>query len=323
MLTNILQVIEIPVSYVLVGWYRALTFLGLDGYSGWTWALAIVGLVITIRVILIPLFVRQIRAQRAMQLLAPDLKKIQAKYKGKKDQASREAMSRETMELYQKHKTNPLSSCLPLLIQSPIFLALYRVLATHLKPDAVPPGTPEGTPPVYHAFGAISADLAQRAHDSTIFGAGISQSLNQADSWSVRFVAAGLIVAMVATTFLTQRQLTRKNMPASALEGPMAQQQKLLMYGMPFIFVFTGPWFPIGVLIYWTTTNVWSMGQQFYVIRRNPTPGSEAYKAYQAKQAAKHKAPIEGFIESDEPELPGKPVSNQRQQPKRKPRKRR
>ena len=133
---ELLRYIEIPVSYVLVGWYKALTFLGLDGASGWTWGLAIVGLVVTIRVILIPLFVRQIKAQRAMQLLAPDLKKLQEKYKGKKDQASREAMSRETMELYKTHKTNPFSSCLPLLVQSPIFFALFRVLNTHLKPDA-------------------------------------------------------------------------------------------------------------------------------------------------------------------------------------------
>jgi len=313
-ITDILRIIEIPVSYVLVGWYRALTFLGLDGASGWTWALSIVGLVITIRVILIPLFVKQIRSQRAMQLLAPDLKKIQAKYKGKKDQASREAMSRETMALYQEHKTNPFASCLPLLIQSPIFLALYRVLATHLKPDA------DG---VFHPFGAITASLAQKAHESTIFGASIAQSFNQAETSAVRLVAGGLIVAMVSTTFLTQRQLTRKNMPASALEGPMAQQQKLLMYAMPFIFVFTGPWFPIGVLIYWTTTNIWSMGQQFYVIKRSPTPGSEAYKTYQAKQAAKHKGETPGLIESAEPDEPQKPVSNQRVQPKRKPRKRR
>ena len=221
---ELLRYIEIPVSYVLVGWYKALTFLGLDGASGWTWGLAIVGLVITIRVILIPLFVRQIKAQRAMQLLAPDLKKVQEKYKGKKDQASREAMSRETMELYKKHKTNPFSSCLPLLVQSPIFFALFRVLNTHLKPDA------DG---VFQPFGALSADLAQQAHDATIFGAGLSQSFNGTGELAVKVVAAVLIVAMVATTFLTQRQLTRKNMPASALEGPAAQQQKLLMYMLP------------------------------------------------------------------------------------------
>jgi len=309
---ELLRYIEIPVSYVLVGWYKVLTFFGLDGSSGWTWALSIVGLVITIRVILIPLFVRQIHAQRAMQLLAPDLKKVQAKYKGKKDQASREAMSRETMALYQKHKTNPFSSCLPLLVQSPIFFALFRVLNLHLKPDA------DG---VFKPFGALSAKVAQQAHDATIFGAGISQSFNGTSELAVKVVAAVLIILMVGTTFLTQRQLTRKNMPASALEGPAAQQQKMLMYMLPFIFVFSGPFFPIGVLIYWTTTNVWSMGQQFYVIRRNPTPGSEAHRLYQERLAAKAKEHGEGLI-SNEPEEPVAPVTTQRPQPQRKNRKR-
>jgi YidC/Oxa1 family membrane protein insertase len=311
-LNTLLLYIEVPVSYVLVGWYKALTFLGLDGSSGWTWALSIVGLVITIRVILIPLFMRQIRSQRAMQLLAPDLKKIQAKYKGKKDQASREAMSRETMELYQKHKTNPFSSCLPLLVQSPIFLALFRVLNTHLKPDV------NGA---FHPFGALTAKMVEQAHSSTIFGAGISQSFKVATSGTVKIVAAVLIVAMVTTTFLTQRQITMKNMPQSALEGPMAQQQKMLMYMMPFIFVFSGPFFPIGVLIYWTTTNIWSMGQQFYVIKRNPTPGSEAHKIYQERLAAKAKAHGGGLL-SNEPEEPQAPVVTQRAQPQRKNRKR-
>jgi YidC/Oxa1 family membrane protein insertase len=311
-LYELLRYIEIPVSYVLVGWYKALTFLGLDGASGWTWGLAIVGLVITIRVILIPLFVRQIKAQRAMQLLAPDLKKLQEKYKGKKDQVSREAMSRETMELYKTHKTNPFSSCLPLLVQSPIFFALFRVLNTHLKPDA------DG---VFQPFGALSAALTKQAHDATIFGAGLSQSFNGTGEVAVKVVAAVLIVAMVGTTFLTQRQLTRKNMPASALEGPAAQQQKLLMYMLPFIFVFSGPFFPIGVLIYWTTTNIWSMGQQFYVIRRNPTPGSEAHRLYQERLAAKAKGHNEGLL-SNEPEPPAAPTTTQRPQPQRKNRKR-
>jgi YidC/Oxa1 family membrane protein insertase len=318
---TLLLYIEVPVSYVLVGWYRVFTFLGMDGASGWTWALSIVGLVITIRVILIPLFMRQIRSQRAMQLLAPDLKKVQAKYKGKKDQASREAMSRETMELYQKHKTNPFSSCLPLLVQSPIFLALFRVLNTHLKPDPVPPGTPSGTPLVFHAFGALTQKMVVEANHATIFGASISQSFKDANTITVKIFAAVLIVAMVATTFLTQRQITMKNMPQSALEGPMAQQQKMLMYMMPFIFVFSGPFFPIGVLIYWTTTNIWSMGQQYYVIKKNPTPGSEAHKAYQDKLAAKAKH-HGGDLVSNEPEEPEAPAITQRPQPKRKNRKR-
>src|SRR6187402_2898237 len=109
-------------------WHTIFSAIGLGTASGAGWALSIVGLVVTIRVILIPLFVKQIKASRAMQMIAPELKAVQAKYKGKKDKASREAMSRETMELYSKHKTNPFSSCLPMLVQAPIFFALFRVL---------------------------------------------------------------------------------------------------------------------------------------------------------------------------------------------------
>ncbi|GMA35754.1 YidC/Oxa1 family membrane protein insertase [Demequina litorisediminis] len=114
----------------------------------------------------------------------------------------------------------------------------------------------------------------------------LSDTFTTADSAATRWVSAILIVMMVATTFTTQRQATQKNMPASALEGPMANQQKILMYALPFIFVITGPNFPVGVLIYWTTTNLWTMGQQFYVIRNNPTPGSEAERQAQGPQGS-------------------------------------
>jgi YidC/Oxa1 family membrane protein insertase len=266
--------LEAAVSTVLVGFEKAFEFLGLSSTSGVTWALSIVGLVITIRTLLIPLFVRQIKATRAQQLIAPDLRKIQQKYKGKRDQASREAMSRETMALYQKHGTNPFASCLPIILQAPIFFALFRVLRYHLQPI-------DG---VFQGFGPITSDLAKDAYNAQLFGAPISQSFNGAEVSTVKWVAAILIVMMVTTTFLTQRQITRKNMPKAALEGPQAQTAKIMMYAMPFIFVFSGPWFPIGVLIYWTTTNLWSMGQQYYVIRRNPTPGSEAERLFKERQ---------------------------------------
>ena len=84
---------------------------------------------------------------------------------------------------------------------------------------------------------------------------------------------------MTATTFLTQRQLMSKNMPADALTGPYAQQQKMLLYVLPVVFAVGGIAFPIGVLLYWTTSNLWTMGQQFYVIRNNPAPGTPAFAA--------------------------------------------
>ena len=92
---------------------------------------------------------------------------------------------------------------------------------------------------------------------------------------------------MSLPTFTTQRQLMQKNMPASALDNPFARQQKMLMYVLPLFFAISGVNFPIGVLIYWLTTNVWSMGQQFYVIRRMPAPGSQAERELEARRARK------------------------------------
>ena len=116
------------VELVLVSWHWLFTAMGLPAAAGITWVLAIIGLVLVVRSALIPLFVKQIKSQRKMMEIAPELRKVQEKYKGKKDQLSREAMSRETMALYKKHGTSPVSGCLPLLVQMPIFFALFSVL---------------------------------------------------------------------------------------------------------------------------------------------------------------------------------------------------
>jgi YidC/Oxa1 family membrane protein insertase len=125
---TILWPIKWVIEAVLVAFHSVWTSVGMDPADGLTWILSILGLVIVVRSALIPLFVRQIKSQRKMLELAPQLKKIQEKYKGKRDQFSREAMSRETMELYKKTGTNPFSSCLPLLLQMPIFFSLFEVL---------------------------------------------------------------------------------------------------------------------------------------------------------------------------------------------------
>jgi YidC/Oxa1 family membrane protein insertase len=313
---GLLYPIMVVVAWIMVQFHTALDWLGLDPAGGTAWALSIVGLVIVMRIILIPLFFKQIKASRGMQMLAPDMKKIQAKYKGKTDPASREAMSRETMELYKKHGTNPFSSCLPILAQSPIFFALFRVLNSL-------PLLASGTYPRPN-LGPLTQDLAAQAESATILGAPLSATFMNATQFgdaasNVRIVTIILVVAMSLTTFTTQRQLTMKNMPPAALEGPMAQQQKMLMYVFPLIFAFSGVNFPIGVLIYWTTTNLWSMGQQFYTIRKMPAPGSQAEAAMQArkaKRAAAHGITLEA--DGGVPSIEERPVSGQRQQPVRK-----
>jgi YidC/Oxa1 family membrane protein insertase len=303
------------VAWIMVQFHALLSSMGMDPAGGAAWALSIVGLVVVIRIILIPLFVRQIKASRGLQLIQPEMQAIQKKYKGKTDPASREAMSRETMDLYKKHGTNPFSSCLPILAQSPIFFALFRVLNS-LK--ALAEGHYASGTRV--SIGPLTQSLASQAEQATVFGAPLSGTFMQPGATTTtRIVTVILILAMSVTTFTTQRQLTMKNMPPAALEGPIAQQQKMLLYLMPLMFAFSGINFPIGVLIYWTTTNLWSMGQQFYTIRRMPAPGSQAEAALKARQARKSQG-VEavGAAAASTALIEERPRGGQRQQPVRK-----
>src|SRR6478735_1346663 len=309
---TIIGPIEWLVAWIMYGFHQAFTFIGMNPASGWTWALSIVGLVIVMRAAMIPLFVKQIMASRKMQMIQPELQKIQKKYKGKSDPESRQAMTQETMELYKKEGTNPFSSCLPILVQSPFFFGLFRVLNSM---DEIASGA--------HAhIGPITQPIAQQFEQATIFGASLSSTFMQAPNTATKVVTVVLIILMSATTFTTQRQLMTKNMPASALDNPFAKQQKILLYVLPGVFAVSGVNFPIGVLIYWFTTNVWSMCQQFYVIRRMPAPGSAAEKAYHARLERKGK-PIPGAdaakAEADAAEAAKQ--SGQRQQPASKKRK--
>lgn len=254
------------VSWILWAFHELFSFMGMDPNSGWTWTLSIIFLVLLVRTALIPVFVKQIKAQRAMQALQPDLKKLQAKYKGKKDQLSQQAMIAEQRALFKTHKTNPLSSCLPILVQMPFFFALFRVLnsASQANNDNV-------------GIGALSAQHIQSFDKSQIFGAPLSQTFlgtinSGAANVSVIVIALIMIIAMTGSQFITQKQIMTKNMTKEALEGPFMQQQKMMLYILPLVFGIGGINFPIGVLIYWTASNVWTLGQQFYVIRNNPTP---------------------------------------------------
>jgi YidC/Oxa1 family membrane protein insertase len=268
------------VSVIMVGFHDGLSFIGLPAANGWTWTLSIIGLVLVIRAALIPVFVKQIKAQRGMQLLQPDLKKMQDKYKGKTDQLSRQAMAQEQMALYKKHGTNPFSACLPMLIQMPFFFALFQVLSGISTAKAGGQG-----------IGAMSVEQVKQFDESSIFGAPLSASLLHGSTAggevAVWILSIVMILAMTASQFITQKQIMAKNMSEEAMASPFMRQQKMMLYILPIVFGVGGINFPIGVLIYWTTTNLWTMGQQFFVIRRMPTPGSPAAKALAERRAAK------------------------------------
>ncbi len=317
----ILDWLRIAVSWILVQ-FHSLFSLVLDPASGWTWTLAIMGLVVVIRILLIPLFVKQIKSMRNMQLIHPQIKEIQKKYAG-----DRERQSQEMMKLYRETGTNPLASCLPILLQAPIFFALFQVLQgiAMYSPD-----NPQSDSPGVFRWDQYYA-LMEQAHNASIFGVPLYGYFMGADEVAAdgfspsatRILSFILIILMSGTTFLTQRQLIVKN---TAPGNPMVRQQKILLYVFPLIFAVTGINFPVGVLIYWFTTNVWTMGQQFYVIRNNPQPGSPAYEKWEArkKEKADRKAARKNGGVAVVEEAPVEPeVVPARQQPKRQPKSKR
>ncbi|WP_430646812.1 membrane protein insertase YidC [Agromyces sp. GXS1127] len=307
----ILWPIKWAIELILVAFHSLFTFFGMDPNAGLTWVLAIVGLVVVVRAALIPIFVRQIKSQRRMLEVAPQLKKIQDKYKGKKDQFSREAMSRETMELYKRTGTNPLSSCLPLLLQMPIFFGLFSVL-NDASIHAERGGVGALTPTLAESFS--NAEFLGAPLNSTFIGEWNAMIAGDPFSASTMFVAVTMIILMTASQFITQLQIVSKNMSPETKASPMFRQQRILLYLLPLVFAFSGVAFPLGVMFYWLVSNFWTMGQQFIVIRNMPTPGSDAAKAREARLARKGKLVVETKSEGEDAE-PQKPTTKQRQQP--------
>lgn len=291
------------VELVLAVWHQIFTFFGLNPASGLTWVLSIIGLVLVVRSALIPITVRQIKSQRRMMDLAPEMKKIQAKYKGKTDQFSREAMSRETMALYKKHGTNPFSSCLPILIQMPVFFSLFYVLR-HAAENKT-------------GIGFMNQELTHNFNAAELFGAPLKMTFTQGwaeQNWVIIILLGVIMVLMIASQFFTQLQIMSKNVSDETKNSPMYRQQRILLYIIPFAFIFSGVTFPLALNIYWFTSNLWTMGQQYIVIKNMPTPGSEAWRQRQARLKAKGKLTEEEAAEIDRIEGTAEP-QGQRQQP--------
>jgi YidC/Oxa1 family membrane protein insertase len=233
--------------------------------SGVTWGLSVFFLTILVRILLFPLFVKQIKSQRAMSELAPKIKELQTKHKN-----DRERLGQETMALYKEHGVNPLMGCLPLVLQAPVFYALFHVLR-YISNHGGSAHPPAGFKPEY----GWTVDLLQSAGHAHVFGVPLAlgfrtadkASLFEASATTVKVITVVAIIVMASTTFLTQRQLMARNAKSG---NPMASQQKMLLYVLPPLFALFGLNFQMGVLIYWVTSNVWSLGQQHFVIKAMP-----------------------------------------------------
>lgn len=263
------------VSGLLVAYHQL--FSPIFGFnSGWSWTLAILLLTCTFRLIILPLYKKQIDSSRAMQTMQPQLNALREKYG-----SDRQRMGEETMKLYEEAGVSPYSSCLPILAQMPIFLGLFWVL------NGAARGNPKGR------WLVDRPDLVDSLQNATIFGARLSDRFWPISNGfgSTQVLALILILAMTGILFMQQLHMMRRNMPPSAMEGPFARQQQMMLYLFPLMYAFGGVSVPIGVLIYWLTSNIWTMLQQWWIIRTYPTPGTPAHIEWEERMIAAGKDP--------------------------------
>ena len=297
--------IYIGISWILLRWHDLWgAILGNEPgpAAGFAWVLSIVFLVITVRAVLFPVFVKQIKSQRAMQTLQPQMKELREKHKN-----DQQALQREMMELYRREKANPLMGCLPIFLQIPVFIGLFHVLRL-INPEN--DGYRRAMIREYH----WSADQFKGASEARLFGAPLAAMFRSkadqladldASGTTVKIVAGVLIAIMVATTYITQRQMIARN--GASADPTQALVQKFMLYGIPASLLISGAIFPIGVVIYWVTTNLFSMGQQFWVLRKMPPPGA-AQKSVTDPVVAKALAPKPG-VKPVNPKKGGRPAA--------------
>jgi YidC/Oxa1 family membrane protein insertase len=226
--------------------------------SGLAWVLTIVFLTVLMRLILVPLFVKQMHATRKMTALAPQMQELRKKYK-----SDRQTLNEETMKLYRENGVNPLGGCLPLVAQLPLFFALFGVLRAIS-------GWHPGLPLPY----GLTEPVIQSALHANILGATIADKVlfvHTPEPLQAKIVICLAVVVSVVTTFLTVRQSTKRGMtPQMTPDNPMASSQKYMMYIVP-LFALSGLYWAFGLVLYWMTTNLWTLGQQYVLFRRFPS----------------------------------------------------
>jgi YidC/Oxa1 family membrane protein insertase len=250
---SILNPINDLVAWVIMHIYNVLGPV-FGATSGVTWVLSIAALVVAMRLIMLPLFIKQMHTQRAMTALTPKINEIRKKYKGDK-----EKLNAETMKLYQEAGVNPLMGCLPVLLQMPLFFALFSVLRN----------IAEYNPPKVPLKYNLTTTFVNNVGKAEIFGVKIKDTFLHATSLHIHVVVAIVVFISMATTYLTVRQSMKRGMMPTGSDNPMGQSQKMMAYVMP-LFALTGLYWPFGLVMYWVLTNLWTLGQQFVLLRKYP-----------------------------------------------------
>jgi YidC/Oxa1 family membrane protein insertase len=265
-----------------VAWVMMQIHAGLSHFfgasSGVTWGLSIVLLVVLMRLIMVPLFIKQRNSMLKMQSHMPQLAELRKKYKNDKQR-----LNEETMKFYKENGINPLGGCLPLLAQLPVFWSLFNVLKAIA--DWTPPAP--GHAPAQPAYG-LTIQVVESARDAKVFGVPLYDTFlrpSVGEGWGPRLIILAFVLVSAGTTFMTMKQSQKRGMlnqtppdPDQPGAAAAAAMSKNMMYIAPF-FALSGLYWQFGLVIYWVTTNIWTLGQQHFLFRRLPVVGSTTVDA--------------------------------------------
>ena len=316
-LYKILTPVEWLMTQILAGFHKLLTMIGMSPI-GFSWILSIIVLVLVVHACIFPIYYKQMKSMRKLQALQPKIQRIQNKYKGKSDQASREAMSREMMKLYQDNNANPAGSCLPMLVQGPVFMCMFYTLSAI-------PYIARGK---RASLGAFDQATAQQFSSTNMFGVvSVTDNFTTADMVG-KIVIGAFVALMCGCMFYMQWFQMHRNMNPATMQGSAATMQKAMLWIFPLMYIFSGIKMPFAVLVYWLTNNVCNLLRTIWQVYEFPTPGSPAADAKKIRDHDRENARRE---KSGEPSLEDEELRRakeeaelkltqgyQRQQPQRK-----
>lgn len=266
-LYKLLTPVEWLMTQIMAIFHDFLTLLGLPSV-GFSWVFAIIFLVLVVQACIFPLYYKTMKSMRKMQAIQPKMQHIQNKYKGKNDAASKEAMQREMMKLYQDNDANPMGSCLPMLIQGPVFMCMFYTLS------AIPYIANGKRAPL----GAFDVATAKEFTKTTVFGTNVTDTFVTADSMG-KVVIGCFVALMCGCLWFMQYNNMKRNMPAGSANKQAEMMQKMMLWVFPIMYIFSGVAMPFAVLVYWLTNNICNLGRSLWQVYAFPTPGSPAAEA--------------------------------------------
>jgi YidC/Oxa1 family membrane protein insertase len=240
-------------------------------YDIWphNYGLAIIILTLMVSLLLFPLTLKQTRSMKAMQEIQPEIKRLQKEFKD-----DREEMNKQMMALYQERGINPAAGCLPLILQMPIWFALYRVFRVAPTAD---------TPPVLNSTGIIPPDsslahaLLARDASTSFLSLDMLQSPSQASTqgWGTAIPAILLVLVVVASSFYQTYQTNQRTKNTSQGDTKQGQQMQMITRIMPLFMGFISWGFPMGLVLYFAVSNLFRVGQQALIFRMDDDDGGE------------------------------------------------